>query len=53
MPYEEPRKTKSGWVLPKKTGGVHTSSKGKVVKYKSKEDAKRAAIAIMINERQS
>ena len=50
MPYLEPRKTNKGWVLPKKEGGVHQSSKGKVIYYKSKEDAEAAGRAIMASE---
>ena len=38
MPYLEPRQTKKGWVLPKKEGGYHKSSKGKIVYFKSKAD---------------
>lgn len=50
MPYKEPYKSPTGWVLPKKSGGLHKSSKGKVVKYKSKTKAKKAAIVINMSE---
>lgn len=50
MPYRTPRKTKGGFVLPKKSGGLHKSSKGKVVKYETAEKAQRAANAIMASE---
>ena len=43
-------KTKTGYVLPKKGGGVHKSSKGKVVKYKSKAKAESASRVIMAKE---
>ena len=50
MPYSKPRKVKGGWTLPKKAGGVHKSSKGKVVKFKSAAKAKRAGKYIMALE---
>lgn len=51
MPYNEPKKIGRYWVLPKKYGGLHSSSKGKVVHFKSKALAERAARAIMANEK--
>jgi hypothetical protein len=50
MPYDEPKKTEKGWVLPKKEGGLHKSQSGKVVHFKSKESAEKAGKAIMISE---
>lgn len=51
MPYGAPRKTKDGkYVLPKKGGGLHKSSKGKIIKFKSAKAAAGAARAIMANE---
>ena len=43
MPYKEPQKRKEGWVLPKKKGGYHRSRAGKIVYFRSKEAAKKAA----------
>lgn len=50
MPYNKPRKTKEGWVLPKKAGGLHKSRGGKVVHFTSKANAQHAANAIMASE---
>ena len=50
MPYREPRKESGGYVLTKKEGGYHESKSGKVVKFKSKEKAKRAARYVMALE---
>ena len=50
MPYNEPRKLGNRYVLPKKDGGVHRSSSGTVVRYKSKAAAKRSARYIMALE---
>lgn len=51
MPYTKPKKVKGGYVLPKAAGGVHKSSKGKTVKFKSAAAASAAARAIMSNEK--
>ncbi len=51
MPYLGPRKQGKGWVLPKADGGLHKSSKGKVIYFKSKADAAKAAKAIMWSEK--
>lgn len=50
MPYNKPRKTKKGYVLPKKSGGLHKSKSGKTVHFKSAAGAKRAAKYIMAVE---
>ena len=50
MPYLLPRKVKDGWVLPKVGGGMHKSKNGKIIKFKSKAAALRAAKYIMANE---
>ena len=50
MPYGKPRKVNGGYVLPKKAGGLHKSSKGKVIKFKSAAAAGAAARAIMAKE---
>jgi hypothetical protein len=42
MPYDKPRQTALGWVLPKKAGGYHRSN-GKVAHFKTKEDAEQVA----------
>lgn len=43
MPYKKPRKSGSGYVLPKKTGGLSKSKSGKVKHFKTAAGAKRAA----------
>ncbi|MDA2921697.1 hypothetical protein MYX07_00340 [Patescibacteria group bacterium AH-259-L07] len=43
MPYLTPVKKKKGWVLPKVGGNFHRSKKGKIIHFKSKAGAKRAA----------
>lgn len=50
MPYNKPRKQGSGYVLPKKSGGVHESASGKPVHYKSAAAAERAGSYIMYLE---
>lgn len=50
MPYSKPRKVGASYVLPKKEGGMHRSSKGAVIHYASKESARRAGRAIMASE---
>lgn len=50
MPYNAPKKSGSGYVLPKKSGGLHKSSGGKVIHYSSASKAKSAARAIMASE---
>lgn len=50
MPYDKPKKQGKGYVLPKKSGGVHKSKSGKVVQFKSVQRAKRAADYIMAIE---
>jgi len=50
MPYKTPQKQGKGYVLPKVAGGVHRSSKGRVVLFKSKAKAQAAARAIMAHE---
>lgn len=51
MPYLTPRKQGKGWVLPKASGGLHKSSGGKVIHFKTKADAAAAGRAIMAKER--
>lgn len=51
MPYSAPIKTPKGWILPKKAGGVHSSSKGRVVHFRSRSSAVRAAQHIMASEK--
>lgn len=50
MPYRTPRKSGSGYVLPKKAGGMHKSKSGKVVHFKSAQSAKNAGRMIMALE---
>lgn len=50
MPYKAPKKVKGGWILPKVAGGIHRSSAGNIVKFKSKKAAQAAARIIMSKE---
>ena len=50
MPYNEPKKSGKGWILPKKAGGVHKSKSGRVVHFKSKKAAKKAGRYVMAIE---
>lgn len=50
MPYLEPQKREKGWVLPKAMGGYHRSMRGKMIYFKSKQDAMAAGRAIMMGE---
>lgn len=43
MPYNAPKKSGSGYVLPKKSGGVHESASGKPVHFKSAQAAEKSA----------
>lgn len=46
MSYGKPVKTPKGWILPKRAGGLHSSSKGRTVHFKSRARAIRAAAHI-------
>lgn len=54
MPYKEPVKSGSGYILPKKEGGTHKSThkskSGKTVHFKSKVAAKKAGRYILALE---
>lgn len=50
MPYNKPKRSGTGFILPKKEGGAHESASGKVVHFKSAEAAKKAGDYIMAIE---
>lgn len=50
MPFDKPQRSGTKWVLPKQFGDLHRTPDGKVVKYKSRASAERAARAMTAKE---